>query len=218
MELAKQCLDVGLYTNRYEELRAFYVDQLGLAYEELLKVGGGVHQHRLAMNGSVLKLNSARDPLADGPTNLLGFDIGMAVSEASVLTDPDGTKVGLMPSGSLCIHWASSDPARLTELLVQGMGAVIEPNDTVRIGTTTLALHGGGVPVGPLRCRGMRYLTVQVRDVRTEHARLVGLGWREQLAPVKLGETAFISFVTDPDGTPIEISQRASLTGPLPVV
>jgi hypothetical protein len=33
---------------------------------------------------------------------------------------------------------------------------------------------------------------------------------------VKLGETAFISFVADPDGAPVEISQRASLTGPLP--
>jgi hypothetical protein len=59
---------------------------------------------------------------------------------------------------------------------------------------------------------------VQVWDVRAEHAKLLQLGWRESIAPVKLGETAYISFVVDPDGSPIEISQRASLTGPLPAV
>jgi len=57
---------------------------------------------------------------------------------------------------------------------------------------------------------------VQVWDVRAEHARLCGIGWREMTAPIKLGDTAYISFVVDPDGAPIEISQRASLTGPLP--
>lgn len=63
---------------------------------------------------------------------------------------------------------------------------------------------------------GFRYLTVQVWDARREHAHLLDTGWRELTAPVRLGDTAFISFVIDPDGTPIEISQRASLTGPLP--
>jgi lactoylglutathione lyase len=33
-----------------------------------------------------------------------------------------------------------------------------------------------------------------------------------------LGETARISFILDPDGNWIEISQRASLTGALPKV
>jgi hypothetical protein len=72
--------------------------------------------------------------------------------------------------------------------------------------------------VGRIRSRGFRYLTVQVWDVRAEHTNLLQLGWREWVAPVKLGETAYISFVVDPDGSPIEISQRASLTGPLPQV
>jgi hypothetical protein len=81
-----------------------------------------------------------------------------------------------------------------------------------------LVLHGGGGSVGPVRSRGFRYLTAQVWDVRAEHAQLLELGWRESVAPIKLGETAYISFVTDPDGSPVEISQRASLTGPLPVV
>ena len=60
------------------------------------------------------------------------------------------------------------------------------------------------------------YLTVQVRDVRAAYAHLVATGWTEGRAPVRLGDTAFISFVRDPGGSWIEVSQRASLTGPLP--
>jgi lactoylglutathione lyase len=35
------------------------------------------------------------------------------------------------------------------------------------------------------------------------------------MAPVTLGTTARISFIRDPDGNWIELSQRASLTGSL---
>jgi hypothetical protein len=215
MDLAKQCLDVGLYTDRYDDLRAFYVDQLGLPYEELLKAGRGVHQHRVGLLGSVLKLNASREPLADSRTNFLRLDIHGDLYE--IMRDPDGTDVWFRQDvETIAVHWASSDPARLAGLLRDGFDAVEVGDDRWRVGTTTLVLHAGGQPVGPMRSRGFRYLTVQVRDVRKEHANLLSLGWTEGTAPIKLGDTAFISFVLDPDGTPIEISQRASLTGPLP--
>jgi lactoylglutathione lyase len=216
VNLAKDCLDVGLYTDRYEDVRAFYCDRLGLPYEELLKVGSGVHQHRLGLHGGVLKVNSSRQALAEAPTNLIGLDLPAPVTDLQRLTDPDGTSVALVPGDSLTVHWASSAPHRLAELLSAGMDAVDGPAGELRIGRTNIVLHPGGVRAGPMRARGLRYLTVQVRDVRSEHARLVALGWSEQVQPVRLGDTAFISFVTDPDGTPVEISQRASLTGPLP--
>jgi lactoylglutathione lyase len=44
----------------------------------------------------------------------------------------------------------------------------------------------------------------------------VARGGTEGRPPLTLGATARISFVRDPDGNWIEISQRASLTGPLP--
>ena len=75
MNIAKDCLDVGLYTDRYDDLRAFYVDRLGLPYEELLKAGRGIHQHRVGLHGSVLKLNDSRDTLADAPTPFVRLDI-----------------------------------------------------------------------------------------------------------------------------------------------
>lgn len=215
MRLAKQCLDVGLYTNRYDELRAFYVDRLGLPYEELLKAGGGIHQHRVGIHGSVLKLNDARDPLGDAPTSFARLDVHADVGAA--LRDPDGTEVVLSPDvEAIAVHWRSSDPDRLGDLLGDGFDATDEGGGAWRVGTTQLVLHPGGGPCGPLRARGFRYLTVQVWDVRAEHERLLAAGWTEGTAPIKLGETAYISFVRDPDGAPIEISQRASLTGPLP--
>jgi hypothetical protein len=219
VELAKQCLDVGLYTDRYEELRAFYCDQLGLPYEELLKAGRGIHQHRVGLKGSVLKLNESREPLSDGHTNFVRLDVAGDLYE--VLRDPDGTNVWLrMDVGTIAVHWQSSDPDRLAQLLRDGFDATPVEGATNRwmIGTTALVLHTNGKPFGPMRSRGFRYLTVQVRDVRKEHAHLLSVGWTEGTAPIKLGETAFISFVLDPDGAPIEISQRASLTGPLPDV
>ncbi len=63
---------------------------------------------------------------------------------------------------------------------------------------------------------GIRYLTVQVRDVEAAHAHAVGRGCTEGLAPIRLGDVAYISFVRLPDGDWVELSQRASLTGPLP--
>lgn len=215
MKFAKPCLDVGLYTDRYDELRAFYVDGLGLPYEELLKAGRGIHQHRVGLHGSVLKLNDSREPLEDSPSAFIGFELHS--DRAETLRDPDGTEVTLSPDVErIAIHWRSSEPARLGELLRDGFDAVSLGDDRWQVQTTVLVLHGGGGAVGSMRTRGFRYLTAQVWDVREEHARLLSLGWTEGTAPIKLGETAYISFVLDPDGAPIEISQRASLTGKLP--
>ena len=70
--------------------------------------------------------------------------------------------------------------------------------------------------VASMRAVGMRYITVQVRDVDAEHRRFMSMGVWEGAAPVSLGAVARISFIRDPDGNFIEISQRASLTGPIP--
>lgn len=215
MKLAKDCIDVGLYTDQYEAQRRFYCDELGLPYEELLKVGGGLHQHRLGLHGSVLKVNHSREPLDEAPTNFIGLEINGPT--ARQLRDPDGTQITVSPDVErIAVHWAASAPERLGQLLRDGFDAVDVGAGRLRVGSTTLVLHSGGETVGPVRSRGFRYLTVQVWDVRAEHASLLRVGWKEWIAPMKLGETAYISFVVDPDGSPIEISQRASLTGPLP--
>jgi predicted enzyme related to lactoylglutathione lyase len=67
-----------------------------------------------------------------------------------------------------------------------------------------------------MRAPGFRYITVQVLDVDAVHAGVLARGGMEGHSPMTLGKVARISFVRDPDGNWIELSQRASLTGDLP--
>jgi Protein of unknown function (DUF1524) len=93
------------------------------------------------------------------------------------------------------IHWDKS-----TEIVRAGKAAAASAMDVV----------------GSMRAVGIRYVTFQVRDCNAEHRRFMSMGVWEGASPVTLGEVARISFIRDPDGNFIEISQRASLTGPLP--
>ena len=101
---------------------------------------------------------------------------------------------------------------------MDAFGATGVADHVYRVGTTVVRLvdDPGVDRTGPLQAAGFRYLTVQVRDVQSEHARIVALGYDEAMPPRKLGDVAAISFVRDPGGNWIEISQRASLTGKLP--
>jgi lactoylglutathione lyase len=65
------------------------------------------------------------------------------------------------------------------------------------------------------RARGWRYTTVQIRDCVAEHAGVLARGGEEGRPPMLLGDTVRYSFVRDPDGNFIELSQRASLVGHL---
>ena len=226
VDLAKDRIDVGHYTNRWDVAEGFWRDTVGLAYEELLKVGNGVHQHRFGLRGSVCKVNTARADLPEAPTAFRRLRIADAsLEEPQLLLDPDGTEVELVPEGhdgiaDLGVVWATPDVDGLGRLLVDGFGATAIGPGRCRLGTSIVELvHDADAPeVGGMFASGFRYLTVQVRDVRKEHQRLLDVGWTEGRAPVKLGETAFISFVRDPGGSWVEVSQRASLTGPLPDV
>lgn len=64
------------------------------------------------------------------------------------------------------------------------------------------------------RC-AYRYMTVQVFDVVSAHQAIVSAGGGEGMQPVHLGDVAYISFVLDPGGNWLEISQRKSITGSL---
>jgi lactoylglutathione lyase len=196
---------------------------MGLPYEELLKVGGGIHQHRLGLRGAVLKLNASRETLAEDPTCLRDLTIATPdVTAPAEFHDPDGVPMRLVPIGhagvqTVGVTWASRDPVRLGELLAAGLGATDAGVNAWRVGTTLLEIvHDPAARHGGLRAAGFRYLTVQVTDVSREHERLLALGWQEGMTPVRLGDVAAISFVRDPDGAWLEISQRASLTGDLP--
>ena len=204
---------------------AFWGEEVGLPFEELLKVGGGTHQLRHGLNGAVLKLNHVRDPLPDsgatGYSELLIAKDGVAAPKT--LVDPDGNRVTLVPSGyegitSAGMRMRVRSAAAFRRFYGETLGLEALAADRFRWGSTLFLLEEDATH---RRCQamagiGFRYITVQVWDVDAEHARVVEGGGAEGRSPVTLGSTARISFVTDPDGNWIEISQRASLTGPLP--
>jgi catechol 2,3-dioxygenase-like lactoylglutathione lyase family enzyme len=237
MELAKQCVDVGLFTNRLAELRAFYGERLRLPYEEMLPVGGGVQQHRFALLGSVLKINHSRNPL---PPRTAGGYQRITISDPRTpmpfqFADPDGNSVELVPSGQrgikqIEIHLGVTDEADFARFYGEALGgAKLDPH-RYRIGETIISFAADPAArraakaasaspaevIAGMRAVGFRYITIQVRDCDREHQKLVAMGVWEGAAPTTLGTVARISFIRDPDGNWIEISQRASLTGPLP--
>jgi lactoylglutathione lyase len=225
VHLAKPHLDVGLFTNNTDAMLAFWRDHVRLPYEEMLPMGGGLQQHRFGMNGSVLKVNSVRDAMQSAPPagyrELLIAREGVEAPQA--LTDPDGNALRLVPHGhegvtGMAVRMAVRDAGAHAEFWAAAMEMEPVAANTYRCGDTLLMIEqrDDAVAAGRMQSPGYRYLTAQVWEVDVEHAAILARGGNEGRPPVTLGTTARISFVRDPDGNWIEISQRASLTGPLP--
>ena len=237
MELAKRFVDVGIFTNRLDEMRAFYAEQIRLPYEELLPVGGGVRQYRYGLLGSVLKINHSRNPLS--PRIAGGYRM-LSISDSRTpmpipMQDPDGNDIELVPTGNrgvnqIEIHIGVTDEVAFDHFYGDAMQAERLAAGRFKLGETIISFRhdpaailaqksataSAADVIASMRAVGMRYITVQVRDVDAEHRRFMSMGVWEGAAPVSLGAVARISFIRDPDGNFIEISQRASLTGPLP--
>ncbi len=237
MELAKDCIDVGIFTNQLEEMRAFYAERIKLPYEELLPVGGGVKQYRYGLLGSVLKVNHSRDPLperiAGGYSRLIIADPRTPIPFA--LGDPDGNEIHLVPTGhygvsQIGIHLGVTSEADFDHFYGEVLGAEKLAPKRYRLGKTVLSFEldpkarraDRSDPRSPaevmssMRAVGIRYMTIQVRDCNATFKHFMANGVWEGSKPVTLGEVARICFIRDPDGNWIEISQRASLTGPVP--
>ena len=235
MELAKQFVDVGIFTNRLDEMRAFYGEQVRLPFEELLKVGAGARQYRYGLLGSVLKINHARDPL---PPRVAGGYRTLLISDPRIpmplpMRDPDGNDIQLVPRDKfeqIEIQIGVTKEPDFEEFYGDVLQAERLGPGRYKLGDTVISFRHDPAAVraqkspaanaaemaASMRAVGMRYITVQVRDCDSEHRRFMSKGAWEGAAPVTLGTVARISFIRDPDGNFIEISQRASLTGPIP--
>lgn len=225
MDLAKQHIDIGLYTNLREEQLAFWQGEVGLEFDHVGKLGGGVHQLRHHMNGSILKINHARDPLPgldpSGYRRLLIAKPGL--DAVKILHDPDGNAVDLVPPGhhgivGIGIEIAVSDVAAARKFWIEAMQFQAGAGDTVIAGDTVLLLkQDDSVLPTPddKAATGYRYTTVQIYKCDLEHAGILARGGSEGGPPRTIGTTTRYSFVRDPDGNWIEVSQRAQLTGSL---
>ena len=230
--LAKDCLDVGVFTNNLESMLGFWQTQVGLAFDHLLRVGGGIHQHRHDHLGSVFKLNHSRTALPPRtPAGYLKLYVAKLDVTATIeLVDPDGNQVVLVPVGHAGIgQWAievaTASADEFFAFYSQGLGLprlsghdcavycgrsqIIGCLDALLTPTSATEHSNGMLAVG------YRYTTIQVKDVDAMHARVMAAGATEGRAPMSLGKTARISFVRDPQGNWLELSQRASLTGPI---
>lgn len=225
MRLAKDFLDYGLFTNNLEPMLEFWQNEVGLPFEEVLPTGNGSRQYRHGLNGAVLKINNSREPQPDSPkagySELLVAKLGLVQPRS--LTDPDGNAVTLVPPGhrgvasaGIVIRVSSMADARRYYGHALGFEEVA-PGD-FRCGQSMVFLEEepGRAPAGEMRSPGYRYMTVQVWDADTEFAGIVERGGTGASRPRTFGEVARFGFVRDPDGNWLEISQRASLTGPLP--
>ena len=222
MELAKPALDVGLYTNEIDAMLAFWQEQVHVPYSELLKVGGGLHQHRHAIGDSVLKINNRREPVSqDNPTGLSTLEIySDAVDSCIELLDPDGNEVWMSPQSdapgqNLTLHMTVNDLTASRRFYSEVLGLSTGGADTFQVGASRIKLQEGVIKPFERVALGYRYMTMQVFDVVGTHAEILAKGGREGSAPVRLGDVAYISFVQDPDGNWIELSQRKSITGSL---
>ncbi len=222
MNLAKPALDVGLYTNDLTASLTFW-KQAQVPFDTLLKLGGGLHQHRHTIGESVLKVNHARTPLPErAPSGLRQLWIARDGLEAPLaLQSPDADAVTIVPTGhegvnQIKLDLVVSDLPTHRHFYGVLCGFPEIDHNRFAIGASLLHLHEGSAQSDPeQRAPGLRYMTVQVFDVRAEHANIIAQGGREGMAPVRLGDVAHISFVRDPDGNWIEISQRKSITGNL---
>lgn len=223
MKLSKPHVDIGAMTDRLDAMLSFWQGPVGLAFDAILPTGGGNHQHRHAVNGSVFKLNHPRSGVPDAPPS--GYrELRIArdgLKAPQSLVDPDGNRVTLVPRGEdgiegIAITLGVRDPELHARFYTEALQLEELPNGRFRCGDSILDVKHdpAATKEGALYGSGYRYLTIQVFDCPGEHARILAAGGVEGLAPRQLGEVAHISMVLDPDGNWIEISQRASLTAP----
>ncbi|MGH7923493.1 MAG: VOC family protein, partial [Candidatus Binatus sp.] len=180
MELAKRFIDVGIFTNRLDEMRAFYGERIRLPYEEMLPVGGGVRQYRYGLLGSVLKINHARDPL---PARIAGGYRKLAISDPRTpmplaMQDPDGNAVELVPSSQRGVNQIEveigvTDEDAFEHFYGDALGAERLEAGRFKLGETVISFRhdpasvrapksasGSAMDViATMRAVGMRYIT-----------------------------------------------------------
>jgi lactoylglutathione lyase len=229
MDLAKQSVDVGIFTNNLESMQEFYGKTRGLPFESVMPVGGGIKQYRYLANGSVIKLMHTTEPLSRRHPG--GYEtIMIASSTAKIprfLPDPDHNSVEVIPTGhdditQLEIRVGVIDPDAFATFYTQALGAIAIGGNRFKIGDTIVAVFhepetkkvallpfaNALEVVKGMAGLGIRYITLGVKDCGAAFAALKQAGAAEALAPVNFGTVARIAFVRDPDGNFIELAQR----------
>lgn len=222
MKLAKDRLDVGLLTDD-PAMVEFLAGDVGLGEPDVLRITPQVTQHRFDAAGSVVKVNVVEVLDTDRRSGFRRIAIARdsAVGAAS-LVGPDEVEVVVAPIGhggveQLGVYLAVPDRARAEAYFRDALGWWVE-DGIVRLGASVVHLDERGDVHAAIEMpvRGWTYLTVQIHDCDAETEAACSGGATLVQAPVTFGDVARFSIVADPFGNQLELSQRASLTGPLP--
>ncbi|HZP46687.1 MAG TPA: VOC family protein [Candidatus Binataceae bacterium] len=229
MELKRPQVDVGLFTNNIDAMKAFYGDNLGLEFESIMPVGGGFKQHRYIANGSIIKLMESRDPLPRRHPG--GYETLMIatnrVTQPEAINDPDGNTIELVPPGrdevtQLAVRLGVSDVELFGEFYTKAAGAVAIGHNRYKIGETIfgcfrhpLARRQKPAPLGGLAevvkamaALGIRYVTLQVNNCDAAFKEMTAGGAAVCAEPATFNNVVKVAFVRDPDGNFIELAQR----------
>lgn len=219
---AKDRLDIGLMTDDPAMIE-FVADEIGLGAPELLRVSRTVTQHRFDLRGSVVKVNIVPGLEATARSGFRELVLADATaSQVRRLTGPDGVVFSIVPKGwggvdHMAVRLTVPDVVVARRHFADALRWDVD-GALVRLGASAVLLEeSDDAPTSvPPATRGWTYLTVQVRDCDAETAAAVAGGAAVVRQPRTHGEVARFSMVADPWGNQIELSQRASLTGPLP--
>jgi lactoylglutathione lyase len=225
MRLAKQHLDIGLFTNDIDAHTKFWGDTVGLRLDHKLSIREGILQHRYDAHDSVIKVNHVSAPMpAEGASGYGGVIIARAGAPAWEGRHPGGDVVRLVPPGTdgvvgIGIIVRTPDPARMLDFYIRAMEFEPVGSSAARCGDTMMLVEKGPVPKNnPKDFVGtnFRYLTMQIYNCDEACANITDRGGRLALKPQTLGTIARYAFVWDPDGNWFELSERGSLTGVVP--
>ncbi|HEX4210212.1 MAG TPA: VOC family protein [Candidatus Binataceae bacterium] len=229
MELARQTVDVGLFTNQLAAMQRFYGEELGLQFESVLPVGGGYKQHRYLANGSVIKLMHTEEPLPRRHPG--GYETIMIASSkvagSRAFADPDDNTVELIPTGQddvtqLEIRLGVKNTDAFGEFYTRALGATAIGHDRYRIGETIVGVYhepeirpqasaafaNAMDVIKAMAGLGIRYITLGVTSCDDAFSQATAGGAAAAVSPVNFGTVARICFVRDPDGNFVEIAQR----------
>lgn len=224
MNLAKDCLDIGLITER-PEMIDFFADEVALGSPERLPITKELTQYRFDVAGSVVKVNVLASFKVEARSGYSRIAIARkGLSEAVALTGPDEIRVDLVPVGEdeigqLGIELAvpSLEAARHYFEDALGWDTTREAAGTllVRVGRSIVRVeeHPAAPSNVQMPVAGWNYMTVQIHSCDVELAQLVERGVRVSAPARTLGEVARFAMVADPWGNPLEISERFSLVG-----
>ena len=225
MQLAKSVIDVGLSTNNLEPMLRFWQQDAAVRFDHMLPVRRGQKQYRHDEQGSVIKLNHRTEPLPEAaPSGFRELIIAReGLREPRRMVDPDGNRVQLVPKGfdgvtQLGVAMGVRSLSEHRRFYGDILGFAEQSwsgGPAFRLGDSLILFEEDrAATVDPVRqARGWRYITLQISDIDAVHDELRGMGVREGLAPITLGDVARISMILDPDGNWIELSRRASIVG-----